>query len=56
MALFCIHPTTHTNTTKRYKSYLPHSHCHTCNSQTSTTPKHQNKKTSLISRIAESFT
>jgi hypothetical protein len=53
------HLTTHTNTTRRYKSYLPHSHLHTRNSQTSTnptTPKHQNKKTSLISRIAESFT
>jgi hypothetical protein len=53
------HPTTHTNTTRRYKSYLPHSHLHTRNSQTfttQTTPKHQNKKTSLISRIAESFT
>jgi hypothetical protein len=51
-----IHLTTHTNTTRRYKWYLPHSHLHTRNSQTSTTPKHQNKKTSLISRIAESFT
>jgi hypothetical protein len=54
-----IHLTTHTNTTRRYKSYLPHSHLHTRNSQTSTTqttPKHQNKKTSLISRIVESFT
>jgi hypothetical protein len=54
-----IHLTTHTNTTRRYKSYLPHSRLHTHNSQTSTTPttpKHQNKKTSLISRIAESFT
>jgi hypothetical protein len=58
-APFRICPTTHTNTTKRYKSYLPHSHRHTRNSQTSTTPttpKHQNKKTSLISPIAESFT
>jgi hypothetical protein len=54
-----IHLTTHTNTTRRYKSYLPHSHLHTRYSQTSTTPttpKHQNKKTSLISRIVESFT
>jgi hypothetical protein len=51
-----IHLTTRTNTTRRYKLYLPHSHLHTRNSQTSTTPKHQNKKTSLISRIAESFT
>jgi hypothetical protein len=58
-APFRIHPTTHTNTTRRYKLYLPHSHRHTCNNQTSTTPttpKHQNKKTSSISRIAESFT
>jgi hypothetical protein len=58
-ALFRIRPTTHTNTTRRYKSYLPHSHRHTRNSQTSTTsttPKHQNKKTSLISHTAESFT
>jgi hypothetical protein len=54
-----IHLTTHTHTTRRYKSYLPHSHLHTHNSQTSTTPttpKHQNKKTSPISRIVESFT
>jgi hypothetical protein len=54
-----IHLTTHTNTTRRYKSYLPHSHLHPRNNQTSTTqttPKNQNKKTSLISRIAESFT
>jgi hypothetical protein len=58
-APFRIRPTTHTNTTRRYKSYLPHSHRHTRNSQTSTTPttpKHQNKKTSLISHIVESFT
>jgi hypothetical protein len=27
-----IHLTTHTNTTRRYKSYLPHSHLHTHNS------------------------
>jgi hypothetical protein len=54
-----IHLTTHTNTTRRYKSYLPHSHLHTRNSKTSTTPttpKPQSKKTSPISRIAESFT
>jgi hypothetical protein len=54
-----IHLTTHTNTTRRYKSYLSRSHLHTRNSQTSTTqttPKHQNNKTSLMSRIAESFT
>ena len=50
-----IHLTTHTNITRWYKSYPLHS----CISQTSTTqitPKHQNKKTSLISRIAESST
>jgi hypothetical protein len=50
-----IHLTTHTNTTRRYKLY----HLRTRISQPSTTqitPKHQNKKTSLISRIAESFT
>jgi hypothetical protein len=51
-----IHLTTHTNTTRRYKSYHLHSHPHTRISQTSTTPKRQNKKTSLISRIAESST
>jgi hypothetical protein len=53
-----IHRTTHTNTTWRYKSYLPHPHLHTSNSKTSTTPttpKPQSKKTSPISRIAESF-
>jgi hypothetical protein len=33
-----IHRTTHTNTTRRYKSYLPHPHLHTSNSKTSTTP------------------
>jgi hypothetical protein len=54
-----IHRTTHINTTRRYKSYLPHSHLHTRNSKistTPTTPKPQRKKTSPISRIAESFT
>jgi hypothetical protein len=53
-----IYPTTHTNTIRRYKSYHPHSRLRTRISQTSTTkitPKHQNRKTSLISRIAESF-
>jgi hypothetical protein len=51
------HRTTHTNITRRYKLYLPHPH--TSNSKTSTTtttPKPQSKKTSPISRIAESFT
>jgi hypothetical protein len=54
-----IHRTTHTNTTRRYKSYLPHPHLHTRNSETSTTPttpKPQSKRTSPINRIAESFT
>jgi hypothetical protein len=54
-----IYPTTHTNTTRRYKSYHPHFRLRTRISQTSTTkitPKHQNRKTLLISRIAESFT
>jgi hypothetical protein len=54
-----IHPTTPTSTTRRYKSYLPRPHRHTRNTQTSTTPttpRHQNKKTSPISRIAESST
>jgi hypothetical protein len=58
-ALLRIHRTTYTNTTRRYKSYLPHSHLHTHNSKistTPTTPKPQSKKTSPISRIAESFT
>jgi hypothetical protein len=52
-----IYPTTHTNTTRRYKSFHPHSRLRI--NQTSTTkitPKHQNRKTSLINRIAESFT
>jgi hypothetical protein len=52
-----IYPTTHINTTRRYKSYHPHSRLRT--NQTSTTkitPKHQNRKTSPISRIEESFT
>jgi hypothetical protein len=51
-----IHRTTHTNTTRRYKSYLLHHHLHTSNIRTSPTPTPQNKKTSPISRIAESFT
>jgi hypothetical protein len=54
-----IHLTTHTSTTRRYKSYHPLFRLRTRISQTSTTqitPKHQNKKTSPISRIVESFT
>jgi hypothetical protein len=50
-----IHRITHTSTTKRYKSYLPHPHLHTSNNKTSTTPTPQSKRTSPISRIAESF-
>jgi hypothetical protein len=49
-----IHRTTHTNTIRKYKSYLPHPHHHTSNIKTSPTP--QSRKTSPISRIAESFT
>jgi hypothetical protein len=59
MAPLRIHRTTHTNTTRRYKSYLPHPHLHTRNSKTSTTPtilKPQSKKTLPISHIVESFT
>jgi hypothetical protein len=59
MAPLSIHLTTHTNTTRRYKSHHLHSSIRTRISQTSTTqitPKHQSKKTSLISRIVESFT
>jgi hypothetical protein len=58
-ALLSIHLTTHTNTTRRYKSYHLRCRLRTRISQTSitqTTPKRQNKKTSLISRIAESST
>jgi hypothetical protein len=54
-----IHLTTHTNTIRRYKLYLPRSILRTRISQTSTTqitPKHLSKKTLLISRILESFT
>jgi hypothetical protein len=50
-----IHHTTHTNTTRKYKSYLPHPHLHTSNNKTSTTPMPQSKRTSPISCIVESF-
>jgi hypothetical protein len=59
ISLSSIHLTTHTNTIRRYKSYHLHSRLRTRISQTSTTqttPKRQNKKTSSISRIAESST
>jgi hypothetical protein len=49
-----IHRTTHTNTTRKYKSYLLHPYLHTSNIRTSLTPTPRNKKTSPISRIAES--
>jgi hypothetical protein len=57
MATPSIYPTTHISTTRRYKSYHPHS-CLRINQihTTKITPKHQNKKSSPISRIAESFT
>jgi hypothetical protein len=50
-----IHRTTNTNTTRKYKSYLPHHHLHTNNNKTSITPMPQSKKTLPISHIAESF-
>jgi hypothetical protein len=53
-----FHLTTHTNTTRRCKSYLPHPHHHTINSKTSTTPTTptpQSKRTSPINRITESY-
>jgi hypothetical protein len=58
-ALPSIYPTTHTNTTRRYKSYHPRfrpPHLHQPNIHHQNHPKHQNRKTSLISRIVESFT
>jgi hypothetical protein len=54
MAPLRTHRTTHTNITRRYKSYHPHPNSKT--STTTTTPKPQSKKTSPINRIAESFT
>jgi hypothetical protein len=50
-----IHRTTHTNTTRKYKSYLLHRYLHTSNIRTSPTPTPQNKKISPISRVVESF-
>jgi hypothetical protein len=49
-----IYPTTHISIIRRYKSYHPHSRLRI--NQTYTTKiilKHQNKKTSSISRIVE---
>jgi hypothetical protein len=52
-----IHPTTHINTIRRYKLYHPRSHLRINRIRTTKiTPKHQNKKTSPISLIAESST
>jgi hypothetical protein len=52
-----IYPTTHISTTRRYKSYHPHSRLRINQTHTTKiTPKYQNKKTSPISRIVESFT
>jgi hypothetical protein len=54
-----IHPTTHTSTTRRYKLYHPRTRTRLRITRTHTTkitPKHQSRKTSLINRIAESFT
>jgi hypothetical protein len=52
-----IHPTTHTSTTRRYKSYHHRTHLRIIRTQTTKiTPKHQSRKTSLISCIAKSFT
>jgi hypothetical protein len=47
-----IHLTTHTNTTRRYNSYLPHSLPHTRNNKTSTTPspKARRLRRSVVSR------
>jgi hypothetical protein len=53
-APICIHLTTHTNTTRRYKSYLPHSHLHTRNSKTSTTPTTPSPKARRLRRSAVS--
>jgi hypothetical protein len=50
-----IHRTTHTNATRKYKSYLPHPLFHISSNKTSTTPMPRNKRTSPISRIAESY-
>jgi hypothetical protein len=52
-----IYPTTHISTTRRYKLYHPHSRLRINRTHTTKiTPKHQNKKTSPISRIMESST
>jgi hypothetical protein len=48
-----IHRTTLTNIIRKYKSYILRLHHHTSNNKTSPTP--QNRKTSPINLIAESF-
>jgi hypothetical protein len=55
MALLSFHLTTHTHTTRSYKSYLPHSHLHTRNSQTSTTPTTPSTKTRRLRRSVVSW-
>jgi hypothetical protein len=54
MAPLRIHPTTHTNNTRSYKSYLPHPHLHIHNSKTSTTPTTPSPKARRIRRSAVS--
>jgi hypothetical protein len=52
-----IYPTTHISTTRRYKSFHPRSRLRINRTHTTKiTLKHQNKKISSISHIAESFT
>jgi hypothetical protein len=52
-----IRLTTHISTTRRYKLYHPRSRLRINRTHTTKiTPKHQNKKTSPISRIVESST
>jgi hypothetical protein len=56
-AMSSIHPTTHISTIRKYKSYHPRlSLLITQTHTTKITPKHQSRKTSPISRIAESST
>jgi hypothetical protein len=57
MAMPSIYPTTHISTIRRYKSYHPLSRLRINQTHTTKiTPKHQNKKISPTSHIAESFT
>jgi hypothetical protein len=51
------HPTTHIHTIRKYKLSHPHLRLRITRTHTTKiTPRHQSRKTSLISRIAESFT